>query len=119
MRLAMALLFFKCLGATVVLETIVLWLSLRVLIKKMAPSTNKIIFAGVLASSATFPYLWFVVPWFTTGALYVPIGELIVTVAEAVILVWILNLTVRDGVLVSVLCNGVSLFLGVWLVGWI
>ncbi len=71
-----------------------------------------IIAVGILSSSCTLPYLWFVFPSFLHADQYLLEGELIVILLEAVIFSVLLKLGPIRGGILSVLCNLASFFVG-------
>ena len=71
---------------TIAVETAVLFFLMRYVFKKHALTNRQIMFAGIFASFATIPYVWFVFPNITswsrpTSLLY---SEPFVTIVEAV-----------------------------------
>jgi hypothetical protein len=85
-------------------------LVLRIQPKKL--SISKIIFVGFLASFATIPYLWFVLPWFVSLRSYILLVELGIVVVEAVIYFQLLNIKLKNSLWISLICNSLSYFLG-------
>jgi len=75
-------------------------------------SNFKIIFVGFLASFATIPYLWFVLPWFLNLRHYVLLAELGIVIVEAVIYYQLLNIKFKNSLWISLICNSLSYFLG-------
>lgn len=110
-------LFIIALLATIIIETLVLLLLLKSIWKKEGSKirVGKIVFAGVVASALTIPYLWFVLPEFFNGATYILIGEALVVLVESLIIFWILKLKWPLALVLSFICNLASFFLG-WLI---
>lgn len=106
--------FLSSLGFTLVVETAVLFLLLRLVFKRSDLSTTKIIFAGALSSAATVPYVWFVFPylteWSRNTSLFV--SEPLVFVVEALLYRAILKTNLRTSFLASLVCNLSSFVLG-------
>lgn len=102
--------FLKAVAATVAVETAVLWAAVRLLPSKdPRPTAARILGAGALCSSATLPWLWFVLPAFVSArGWYLGIGEPAVTVAEGFILAGILPTGWRRGLALSLACNALS-----------
>ena len=72
----------------------------------------QIIFVGFLASFATYPYLWFVAPWFLHAGQYIFAIELAIVFVEAVIYNRFLKLEFHHALLISFVCNSLSFFGG-------
>jgi len=75
-------------------------------------SCRQILFAGILTSSCTLPYLWFVLPEFWSGQWLIFWGELLVFLIEIVILNGLLNLGWKKSLLLSLIANLASYGLG-------
>ena len=71
-----------------------------------------VIFAGILCTTLTLPYLWFVLPAFINSPFLPLIGEILVIIVEAAILNRMLGLTVSRSLAYSVIMNAVSYGLG-------
>ncbi len=110
-------LFLKALAITVIVETIVLFLLLKFLFKKdfERMKIHRIVFAGVIASSATIPYLWFILPRFLDSANYVYVGEFLIVLAETIILNQVLDLKIEKAFVLSLVCNVSSFLIGQFL----
>ena len=106
------LLFLKALAVTVSVETLVLLLLAKPILKTGLP-VSRLIFAGILCSAATLPYLWFVFPRFIQDrTVMIIIGEASVVLAETVFYRMILNVDWKKAVLFSVCCNAASMATG-------
>ncbi len=105
-------LFLAALISTVLLELTVLIIFVRWLDAKEPAPLGRIFMTGLLCSFATLPYLWFILPGFLTGPLYVPVGEASVTVIEAAIIEVILGVGIVRSLIASTLCNITSFFGG-------
>jgi len=96
---------------TVIIETIIL-LILAICLK-LKNGKIELIFLGIIASSLTLPYLWFVLPFFLQSYLvYVIVGEISVTLIEALFYMFVLKTSFKDALILSVVCNAVSFCLG-------
>lgn len=95
---------------TVLTETLVYFGLIK--IWKTEIENWRIIFAGIITSSCTIPYLWFVMPNFWSGNELILIGELIVFLVEILILNGILNLDWKKSLILSLLANLASYGLG-------
>lgn len=106
--------FLESFALTVAVETAVLWAALRLLPGAVpAPSSGRILGAGMLCSSATLPWLWFVLPAFVASrGLYLGIGESAVALAETAILAAMLPAAWPRALALSLACNGISWGIG-------
>ena len=99
---------------TVTVETTVLFVLLYYVYKYRHVRTKDIIFAGVLASSLTIPYVWFVFPyivnWSRNTSLVV--SEPTVFLVEAFVYNRVLKLNWKAALAVSLICNVASYLLG-------
>jgi hypothetical protein len=106
--------FLQALSMTVAIETVALW-GLAHLFKRGGPipSTGRVLAAGVLCSSATLPYLWFVLPaWAQDRNVLMAIGEPAVTLAEAGILALVLPAKPVRALALAFACNLISFLIG-------
>jgi hypothetical protein len=107
--------FLKALLSTVAVETLVLFLLVRLWfqIQGRVLSNPLVLFTGVFCSATTLPYLWFVLPRFLKSyTLLAVVGELLIFFVEAVFYYFVLKLGVRRSLLVSFVCNLVSVLSG-------
>ena len=112
------LLFIFSLVFTILIELIVLFLLLRYAfhIGPKHISTSLVIFAGIFASFATLPYLWFVLPAFIqTRLAWSLIGECSVFLVEAIFYKFTLKTTLRQSLFLSFCCNLASFVLGLFI----
>jgi len=107
--------FLPSLAVTIVLETVVLFLALKIAVKSYQPPLTKILFAGFFTSFATLPYLWFVLPIYLRTSYYLWVGEGGVVLLETLILQQLLDISLRRALLCSFFCNAASYFLGGYL----
>ena len=105
-------LFLASLALTVAIETAVLFILLKTLRMNAASRGRDILFAGTLASAATLPYLWFILPRFMDSSMYVWEGEIVITLAETVILSRTLKLPPDKALIASIACNLSSFVFG-------
>lgn len=106
--------FLQALLLTVAVETVVLFLCARLLLKMKgneAPD-SLLLFCGIGLSLATLPYVWFIFPLFASGAAYVALAELFAFAAEAVGYKYILRLGWGKAALLSFACNASSFLIG-------
>jgi hypothetical protein len=106
--------FLKALGLAVAIETAVLFLAIRYAFgigRRVLPNAL-LAFAGILCSSTTLPYLWFVLPVFLKTRLVLGlVGEPAIVLVEAVFYYFVLRIGVKRSLLVSFVCNLAS-FMG-------
>lgn len=104
--------FWVSLFLTVAIETSVLFLAFRFLFRRPVPFIRKL-FAGVVPSLATLPYLWFLLPVYVRDrSLYVWSGEIGVVLVETVLLMGLLPVKWREALLLSAAANAASYGLG-------
>lgn len=118
MSVSREMLFTASLLVTIVIETGVLFAVIRLLFKiaRTETPTSLLVFTGILASSATLPYLWFVLPhWIHSYWVLALVGEPAVWLAESVFYRFTLKIGFGRAMLVSFLCNGASYAAGLWL----
>lgn len=99
---------------TEVVEISALYILIRLAlgVKEKKLSNFKIIFVGFLASFATIPYLWYVLPWFLNLRHYILLAELGIVVVEAAIYYQLLGIKIKNSLWISLVCNSLSYFLG-------
>jgi len=106
------ILFLKALAITVLVETLVLLLIARLALKSPA-SLFRLIFAGIICSAATLPYLWFIFPRILHDrTAMIVIGELSVVLAEAGLYLLILGVDWKKAFIFSACCNSASMAAG-------
>lgn len=108
-------LFLKALAVTVTVETAVLILLIKVPFKYSLSniSIGRLLFAGIAASGATLPYLWFIAPWLIhSRPMAMGAGELFVFVFEALLYRYMLNTDYKKAALLSLCCNAASVLIG-------
>ena len=106
--------FLSSLLFTITIETMVIYGLIRYFYKKEI-KTKEILFAGVLPSFATLPYVWFIFPLlFVIGsyALYVWTAEISVTLIEVLILYKLLNISLKEAFVLSFFANLASYGIG-------
>ncbi len=107
--------FLLALIITVILETITLFVIIRKLfkLKEKQIKNKELVFAGFIASFSTLPYLWFIFPIIIQSSFwYVLIGEILAIIAETIIYYFILKLSIKKVLVISILCNIISFILG-------
>jgi hypothetical protein len=107
--------FLLALVTTWAIEIPVLIVLIRFIFRNKTLSLSRIIGTGVLCTSLTLPYLWFVLPPYVDAAYYPLIGEMLVFLVEALILNRLLGLSSRVAVACSFLMNAASFLLGLYI----
>ena len=109
--------FITSLTFTVTVETVVLFVLVRFLLKVRKLKTRKIIFAGIFASFATLPYVGFVfLPMFPGHKTAALVGaEFFAFIVEALFYREFLQLNMKRSFAVSLVCNASSYALGYFL----
>lgn len=102
--------FLMALMLTIFIEVIVLLLFIKGAYKLQDRRYPEIIIAGILASTLTLPYIWFVLPVYTNY--HVLAGELFAIIAEAGIYYRLLKLKFTRALLVSAAANIISMVSG-------
>lgn len=107
------LLFLKSLTLTVLIETAVLIVFFRLVVKIKTISIYRLLFTGFIASFATLPYLWFILPNYIEQSLwYMIIGESFAVLMETVIIGALLKIDLLKSFFCSLACNMISFFIG-------
>ncbi len=107
--------FLLALVTTWVIEIPVLIVLIRFLFRDKTLPLSRIIGIGALCTALTLPYLWFVLPPYVDAAYYPLIGEMLVFLAEALILNRLLGLSGRVAIVCSFFMNAASFLLGLYL----
>ncbi len=97
--------FLYALLYTILVETAVLFLIAKYTGSKL--EIKRVIFAGILANSATIPYVWYVFPIliYGSGITALIAGELFAFVVEAFIYKAFLNLRLNKALIISAAAN--------------
>lgn len=104
-------LFLYSLIITLVVEVPVVFLLARYLY--MNTDKSGIVFAGIISSTLTLPYFWFVLPIFVTDRIiYILAGESAIILVEAFIYFRLLKLKFRQALFVSLIANISSILVG-------
>jgi hypothetical protein len=108
------ILFIRSLIVTILIETLVLVFVYKRMYKAYHTPLVQLLSAGFLASFATLPYLWFLLPyWIDQQFWYILVGESFAVFAESFILWSMLRSTYLKSLLASFMCNAVSFLIGV------
>jgi hypothetical protein len=105
--------FLIALCVTCLVEVPILFFLIRYILKEKDLSAVRIVSTGLLATTVTLPYLWFVLPAFTDGVYYPLVGELLVIVAEAIFFYFLLSVRPAAAFFLSLVINASSFAVGV------
>ncbi|HUV46808.1 MAG TPA: hypothetical protein VMW29_01610 [Candidatus Bathyarchaeia archaeon] len=105
--------FLKALLLTIFVETLILLIIIKVLCKNIRDKTQikDIIIVGIISSSLTLPYLWFILPSFNLPN-YLFIGEFLTILLEAYLFRKFLKVSLRHAFLFSLIVNVSSFLIG-------
>jgi len=107
------LLFLKSLVLTISIETVVLIIFFRWIIKQKDVEISRLLITGIIASFATLPYLWFIFPVYIDQKIwYVIFAESFAVLVETIIIGVILRTNFTQSFLCSLTCNMISFLLG-------
>ena len=110
--------FLLALMQTLVIETLLLLLFSKMVFKNRF-STKPVYFiiiTGVIASSLTLPYVWFILPFLIRDRVrYIIISEVFAITAESLIFLFLFKVSYKFCFLLSFICNLFS-FLSVFVV---
>ena len=118
MDLIYSKMFLMALISTCLFETFCLFLLIRFVFKiNKDKVTNLIlIFAGIFASFATLPYVWFIFPELITNrSFYILISEIFAVIIEAILYYFIFKISFKKALLISFICNLFSFILGLFI----
>jgi hypothetical protein len=112
------LLFLKSLLLTISIETVVLCLFFRFVVKLENSSIHRLVITGIIASMTTLPYLWFILSNYIDQRIwYVIIGESFAVLLETIIIGVILRVNLLKSFLSSLTCNMISFLTGL-IINW-
>ena len=104
-------LFLYSLAITLLIEVPIVFLLAKYTYK--ITSKWNVIFAGIITSTLTLPYLWFILPLYISDrTIYIIVGEILVVLIEAFIYYRVLKLKFIQALLVSFIANLVSFSIG-------
>jgi hypothetical protein len=105
--------FLISLLITLAIEIPVAIVIIRFLYKHKDIRIPAIVFTGLLATSLTLPYLWFILPIYNFNKnVYVILGEILVMIVEAIIYKQLLKIKWSEAIITSLLANLSSVTLG-------
>lgn len=110
--------FLRSLTLTILIESLVLIITARVLFGKNKFSFWMLILTGVITSFATLPYLWFILPLFIKSKFYyILISELSAIIVESFIIFGFLKIDLKLAFALSAICNIISYLAGL-IINW-
>ena len=112
------LLFLKSLVLTILIEMSVIVIFFRLIVKLNEIKISILLITGFIASFATLPYLWFILPNYIDQKIwYVIIGESFAILVETIIIGVILRINFMKSFLCSLTCNTISFLTGL-IIDW-
>ena len=103
------LLFLESLALTILIEISVITIFFRFIVRSEKTSISSLLITGFVASFATLPYLWFVLPSYIDQKVWqLIIGESFAVLIESVIITAILRTKYLISLLCSLACNMIS-----------
>ncbi len=105
--------FLLSLILTLIIEIPILIIFLKYKIKLKNISIKKIIITGIIASTLTLPYLWFVLLAYLPSTYYLLVGEIFVIIIESLIYHSLLKLKLHKAFYVSLVANILSILVGI------
>ena len=112
------LLFLKSLFLTILIETIIMIIIFKLIVKNKKVETYRLVLTGILMSFTTLPYLWFIFPnYFQQNLWYITICESFAVVVESVIIFAMLRIKYSFAFICSFACNAISFLIGL-LIPW-
>jgi len=107
--------FFIALGVTSLVEVPLAFLIVRYLLREKRLAWHRILIIAFFASFSSLPYLWFIMPPYLDAHYYLIYGESLVVAYEFLFYWYFLGIKWHKALVLSVLCNVISYYLGVWL----
>ena len=108
--------FFQSLALTILIETIVIVIFFRFVVRSEKITISSLLVTGFVASFATLPYLWFIIPSYIDQKIwYIIIGESFAVLIESIIISAMLRTKYMISLLCSLTCNMISFGTGLLL----
>jgi hypothetical protein len=105
--------FLKALVQTILIETVVLFLLVKLVYKSLKIKNRLLVLTGIVASFSTLPYVWFILPLFIqTRVYYILISEISVVLIEWLIIQGFLKISYKKALFISFICNMASFLIG-------
>lgn len=106
--------FLFALITTIAIETVVAVTMLQILKKRLPAITfDRVIFACILSSLSTLPYLWFISPIIAVPFIIkVTVAEVVIFLFESLIYYYILNIKYKFAFFISFTANLLSVLAG-------
>lgn len=103
--------FLYSLFITLIVEVPIVFFLVHYLYKKL--EKWNIVFVGIIASTLTLPYFWFILPMYISNrTFYILVGELIIILIEAFIYFRLLKLKIGQALFISLVVNLASVLVG-------
>ena len=103
------LLFFKSLILTILIEMSVITIFFKYIVRSVELSIPRLLMTGFIASFATLPYLWFILPSYVDhNVWYIIVGESFAVFVESFIIMAILRTRYLIALVSSFACNIIS-----------
>lgn len=107
--------FLLALAMTLALEVPIIIIVIRIMFRNRDLSLTRIFGAGILCTTVTLPYLWFVLPPYVDAAYFPFVGEVLVVAIEALILNRLLGVAPKTAITCSLIMNAASYGFGLFL----
>jgi len=104
--------FLIALAGTSLIEVPLVFALVKYVFKIKNIGYGKVILIAFLASVLTLPYLWFILPPYVDARYYVLTGEFLVFLIESFLYWQALKVKIWHGLLISLVANSASYFLG-------
>jgi hypothetical protein len=108
--------FIISLILTLLIEIPLLFVLVVFFYKVKEISFVRIFFSGIIASTLTLPYFWFILPPFINGRYYLITGEGLVVLIESFIYMLVLPIRINRALLISFVLNLTSWILGMTII---
>lgn len=103
--------FLYSLFITLLIEVPIVFFFVHYLYKKL--EKWNIVFVGIITSTLTLPYFWFILPMYISDrTFYILVGESIIILIEAFIYFRSLKLKIGQALLISLIANLTSVLVG-------
>jgi len=105
--------FLLSLLVTLIIEIPIIFLLIKYFIKPKKFSIKKIIVVGIIASTLTLPYFWFILVAYLSPNYYILFGEIFVILIESLIFNQILKIKLHKAFYISLIANISSILAGI------
>lgn len=102
-------------GLAVILETLILFFIAKLFWKENQILNKKLFLFWIIPTTITLPFLWFVLPLLLWDwLLYIVVWEILVAIAEAIMIKYWLNISREKAIIASIMCNLFSFLVLLW-----